>query len=169
MGRRVCHKRGGALRVASGARRTAPRRRAHHASTSARKAALMRRERAAPGPNRAHAVRRAASRLPGRAERGRHDHAGPGPRAPCQVPRSRCAGTTSRAGGTARTEGRVGASHAPCRAPWPRAGTPGQGPRADRATSRAPWLQAHCAGHGQGPGPCQARRDRHGGDAQGGG
>jgi hypothetical protein len=42
---------GGALRVAPRARRTAPRRRAHHASTSARNAILTRHGRAAPGPS----------------------------------------------------------------------------------------------------------------------
>jgi hypothetical protein len=48
-GRRARHLHGGALRVAPGARRTTPRRCAHHASTSARKAALTCRERATPG------------------------------------------------------------------------------------------------------------------------
>jgi hypothetical protein len=43
----------------------------------------------------------AGASRPGRAERGRHDHAGPGPRAPRRVPRLRRAGTTSCNGGTA--------------------------------------------------------------------
>jgi hypothetical protein len=43
-GRQARHLRGEALRVALGARRTAPRHRTHHASTSVRKADLTRRE-----------------------------------------------------------------------------------------------------------------------------
>jgi hypothetical protein len=112
--------------------------RTHHASTSAHEASLTHRERAATGP----------SSL--REQQGRHDRVGPGPRAPRRVPRPRRAGMTSH----------TGASHVPCRAPWPRAGTLGQGPHAGRAKReraqgpRAMAADAPClAGVGAGAAP----------------
>jgi hypothetical protein len=106
-GRRVCHKRGGALRVASGARRTAPR---CHASTSARKAALTRYERAASGPSRAARREQAVGPRRARAPRPRRGHRAQG------GPRRGIARTTPGAM-AARGHAGAGASRRPSREP----------------------------------------------------
>jgi hypothetical protein len=111
--------RGRALCVAPGARRTAPRRRAHHASTSARKAALTRRERAAPGPSRAHATLRCAPQAGSGAE---PDHASSG------VESDRASSGAAPRRAACHEHGR--ASRGRCSTPGERAGaggTPGPG------------------------------------------
>jgi hypothetical protein len=156
-----------------GSRRTALRHRAHHASTNARKAALTRRERAAPGPSHAHATLRAASKAAGPCR---------GPVAPSRgachkhgwANRGCCAALGERAGAAARQdEGRgavcQGQADAPLRGEGgaePGAGAPGlrrgghdeavshtcwgRGQRAPRRATPWPWAMPAGEGGGRG-------------------
>jgi hypothetical protein len=136
--RRARHECGGVLRVAPRARRTAPRHRAHHASTH--KATLTRRERATPGPSRVHAALRDASKAagprrgpaaprrnePDRASNGATSGGTPQPRAaPCRGSRRRGQGRAGR-GRCAVPFERAGAA-APGRVRAGRGSTPGRG------------------------------------------
>jgi hypothetical protein len=159
-GRRVCHKRGGALRVASGARRTAPR---CHASTSARKAALTRYERAASGPSRAARREQAVGPRRARAPRPRRGHRAQG------GPRRGIARTTPGAM-AARGHAGAGASRRPSREPRrARRERARRGPRA--MATGAPRREAGLGvgeGHEGAPRPCHGRL-RRGRASRGGG
>jgi hypothetical protein len=157
--RRARHLHGGALRVVPGARRTAPRRHAQHASTSARKAALTRHERATSRqrghvgaePDRASS---GAALGPSRTTRAAGPHRGPA--APCRG-RSRgharhTRGGAGEPGATARRGRRAGAA-----ACWGTPGLPRQQGRegVGRARRAAPG-ERH--GHGKrGPRPGKKR------------
>jgi hypothetical protein len=76
-GRRARREHGGALRIAPRARRAAPRRRVHHASTRARKAALTCRKRVAHTSGPSHTCDASKAARPPGASRAAPDRAGP--------------------------------------------------------------------------------------------